>query len=194
MRAAAARISSCVGMSVFLAVAGCSRPDENEAMRQAYRLGEQYHWQEALPLVKPYLLAHPQDPLAHFLWGAAHLHAKQPSLEIAKGELEYALSLLRSSHDLGALRGVMSEAQFEAVIHLKAALIYMRWAHEAMAQAIAPARIDEQLRIALQHVRKGLALDPQSSTLKEMEETLSYLDKPGTEPAKESQPPAKDLV
>ncbi len=179
---------------VALATAGTApgcrdRPDETSLVN-AYHLGEGYRWEEAMPMVRAYLLARPDSAPGHFLWGCCYLHGPAPFLEIARGELEYALVLLHRSHDLGPLGALLREAQFEAQIQLKLALVYMRRAHQAISNGIPPRLVDQQLGNALEHVRLGRALDPGSSTLAEMEQTLSRLGKGTPQPEPRREDPA----
>jgi len=154
------------------ATAGCQHPAGGEILEQAYQLGEQYRWSDAKPLVRAYLLDHPDDAAAHYLWGRCYLHNSTPYLALAEGEFKTALNLFRRNNDLGILAAHFNPAQFEAALHRETARVYMRWVHEAAQQGLPAAFIRTQLKRALDEVRQGRALDPDSTVLKEMEQTL----------------------
>ncbi len=154
---------------------GCRGSGAADALAQAYALGEKYHWQEAMPLVKGYLLAHPEDPAGHFLLGRCYLHNPVPYLMVARGELETALFHLQQAPSPGGLTGIMSTQQLEAAIHRELARTLMRWSREALNARLPQPVVMQSLRQALDEVNKGRALDPESPLLKEMEETLKSL-------------------
>jgi len=164
---------ACVMLAGALcATAGCQRPAGDEILEQAYQLGEQYRWPDAKPLVRAYLLDHPDDAAAHYLWGRCYLHNSTPYLALAEGEFKTALNLFRRNNNLGILAEHFNPSQFEAALHRETARVYMRWIHEAEQQGLPAALVRTRLERALDEVRQGRALDPDSTVLKEMEQTL----------------------
>lgn len=163
----------CLGCTAFSG--GCNRTATDALLKQAYALGEKYQWHEAMPLVKQYLLSHPEDPAGHFLLGRCYLHNAVPHLVMAKGEFETALARLQPSQEQGGLSGILTTNQLGAAIHREMARTMMRWSREAMQAGFPGPIIEEPLRQALDEVEKGLALDPDSQPLKEMAETLKPL-------------------
>ncbi len=163
---------------LLLGFAGCwggCRGPAADALAQAYALGEKYHWQEAMPLVKGHLLSHPEDPAGHFLLGRCYLHHPVPYLMVARGEFETALFRLQQAPSPGGLAGIMTAQQLEAAIHRELARTLMRWSREALNARLPQPAIMQSLRQALDEVNKGRALDPESPLLKEMEDTLKSL-------------------
>jgi hypothetical protein len=154
--------------------AGCGGESEPHpaVLIRALEHGLKHEWDAAQPLIREYLLGHPEDAGAHWLWGCAHLHRKQPWMSIADGEFETALALLRKSGDPGAIRHVVSAGRFEGMIYEKKALIHMRLAHEILAHTMPEHMVRPHLQKALVLVRKGRNADPASRKLREMEETL----------------------
>lgn len=194
------RIQTAGALVLFAAAlcnaAGCQRPAGDDVLIQAYQLGEQYRWPEAKPLIRAYLLDHPDDAPAHYLWGRCYLHNSTPYLALAEGEFKTALNLFRRNHDLGVLAAYLEPQEFEAVLHRETARVYMRWVHEAMQQSMPAPLIRSQLERALDEVRQGRALDPDSKALKEMEQTLEGYFAPSPEPRRMPEPaaPSHDLT
>ncbi|HPO12097.1 MAG TPA: hypothetical protein PLI09_01525 [Candidatus Hydrogenedentes bacterium] len=168
---------------------GCKRTATDTLLKQAFALGEKYQWQEAMPLVKQFLLSHPDDPAGHFLLGRCYLHNASPHLVLAKGEFETALVHLQQTQEHNGLSEILTANQLGAAIHRELARTMMRWSREAMQAGFPGPIIEEPLRHALDEVKKGLELDPDSKPLKEMEETLKPLLEHNSHPGNENSIP-----
>jgi hypothetical protein len=154
---------------------GCETPVEEEVLRQAYQLGLEDRWEEVRPLVRPYVLAHPNDPGAHLLWGLCHSRRLEAWIIIAEGEFGEALDLFDARKEVGALGSLLSPDEFQAVVHCESARTALRSIREGL-KAGAPRRVIKvKLEKAVQHVDTGLRLDPTSHLLQEMKKTLTAL-------------------
>jgi tetratricopeptide (TPR) repeat protein len=177
-----------LGVLLAAAIAGCRGGERHDLIAQAHALGAQWRWEEAQPLVKAYLIQHPEDPSGHFLLGRTYLHQQPPYLTMAEGEFETALALFRKRGDCGGLAEALPGAEFESAVHREIARAQLRWAYEAMRVGIPFSRIRPRLEKALDNVQQGRALTPDSEPLAEMEQLLrAYLEHPDSPP---SPPPA----
>lgn len=157
------------------AMGACGQRGQETPLLRAHQLGEQYRWGEAMPFAKAHLTAHPGDPAGHYLLGRCYLHAPQPYLVMAEGELRTALHGFQRTRSVGGLAPYMSPAQFEAAIYRELARTDLRRAHEAITLNFAPAFIRMHLQRAFDAVQTGRAINPEDAILREMEETLSAL-------------------
>ncbi len=163
-----------------LALGACRGADDRALMAQACALGEEYRWEEAEPLLKRYLLAHPDDASAHFLLGRCYMHRLDPWLANADGEYRTARQLLRRTGTPGYLEEKQPPAQFEATVYREMARVHMRRSREAFTLGVPEAVVQPELGRALEDVERGLALDPDSESLKEMQEALKTYVRPAT--------------
>jgi len=180
------RLTAALAIFSLAAVAGYTVYPKDAPpglMDQAYQLGLQYHWAEAQPLVKQYLLWHPGDASAHFLLGRSYLHQNRPYILAAEGEFNLALRLYEENGQTGALTKFLTPPQFEASIYRELGRLEMRLIYEAERAGLPEPQIQSHIEKALGYVRKGLALDPNSDVLSDMEKTLKEYQKPQPAPA-----------
>ena len=172
------------------AVVGCRRDPGPEQLHLAWQHASDRRVDEALPLVKGYLIAHPRDAAAHYVLGKCYLHRQDVNTTLAKGEFETALHCFDTNPDLGVLTPEMTPDQFRSAVHRDIALALMRAIYEGDGQGLPPSVMFPVLDQALDHVRTGLRLDPASSFLREMEQSLTELrrGRPAPEPPPAPQP------
>lgn len=163
---------------LLVTLGACREPAGDDVLVAAYDLGRDYRGEEARPLVAAYLRDHPDDAGGHFVLGLAYLHCREPYLSMAVGEFEMARYCLHRTGRTGVLGQFMAPDEFEAETHRETAISYLRWTHFAMEQSVPAHMIRPKLELAFDEVQRGLALDPDSQLLKEMEETLSQLLEP----------------
>lgn len=179
----------CVTMA--LVTAGCAKVAEDEVLLHGYALGKADQWDAARPFVREYLLDHPGDAGAHFLWGQCHLHGPTPWLEIARGEFVVTLHLLEETGQPGLLNADFNTKKLTIMAHQELARACFRQIYilaESHGSDVALRRIARQ---ALSHVEKGLTLAPDNQELRDMREELNR--QLGQEPQQQSpprQPPA----
>jgi len=179
---------------VFLAVllcllAACRHTPGKAQIEQAYQHAEAYEWNSVLPLVKQYLIYHPYDAGGHLLLGRCYLEVTPPTLAIADGELQTALALAESGAELGPYAGRMTRDQFIGFIYEKRAKMFMRGYHEGIRMNARSEVLRLQLERSLEQVHRGLAFDPDSPVLQEMEHALLETLAPPEVPPEDFMPP-----
>lgn len=168
----------CAAALLLLAAAlaaGCHRPVEAALLHQAEELYAERAFDQAIPLVRRYLLDHPADPGAHLLLGMCYLHRNPPALTVALGEFETALHYFGEHGGRGALKEPAEDSRFKGLIHQELALAYLRALYHALeAPAPVPAlrRLHEQ---ALANAVRARELHD-TGFLRELEETLRDFD------------------
>lgn len=171
-------------MMVLLLPAGCAKePPTEEMLKTAWEFTETRDFDKAMELARAYLSAHPGSSVGHYVFGKCWLHRPQANTSIAKGEFETALRLLADGEDTGFLEEKMGRPAFEAAIHRDIGLALMRAIYDSLGQGLPPQTVLPVMRLALEHVDKGLALEPESSYLKEMRDTLIRMVPTGPPPA-----------
>ncbi len=150
-----------------LVLAGCASSNDVELFRRALALSQEGRWAEAERFARAYVLKHPDEPGAHYLWGRCVAHPN-PQFALATGEFHTAQQLLLRKGELGLIGTEMTPSEFEAAIYQEMALLHMRWASYALDLEIPEALIYSRFSSALDNARKGLALTPESSFLMEM--------------------------
>lgn len=175
---------------------GCApSPPDDSVLAEAWALGAESRWPEAVPLLKAWLQANPESVAGHFLYGQAYLHVREPRFSVAIGEFRLAKSLVRRAGGLGDLEAFMTESEFEVAFHEKLALAHLRMAYEGIRMGFPDRLIRQQLELSLEETQAGLKLDPQRSFLLELEETLvEELAVPATPPGTPRRPVAQGLV
>ena len=169
-----------VGVAIFLmalpiTMAGCGKRPDDSLVSQAFELSEQRRVNEAIPLIKKYLQTHPDDAVAHYIYGKCWLHRTDAFTTLAKGEFETALALFERNKDLGIFRDKMTPNFFRASLHRDTALALLRAVYEAEGVGVMPPMMMKVLNLAAEHVRKGLLYDPGDAFLMEMKQTLESL-------------------
>lgn len=87
-----------------------------------------YHagkYDEAVPLLKAYLLEHPRDAAAHFYLGRAYLLSDDPWLLAAQGEIKMALACFKANGKVSPILE-FSDEYFELRCHLELAKVLIR--------------------------------------------------------------------
>jgi tetratricopeptide (TPR) repeat protein len=162
------RALSVLGLAV-LALTGCSRDDGSlEDAERVYLAGR---YDEAVPLLKEYLLRHPDDAGAHFYLGSSYLLQDDPWLTLAEGEIETALALFERSGKVSPIPR-FSDTYFELRCYLELAKVYFKLIlflgdNRGSPQWIAmiTERCDEILASARQ-------VDPDAPEVKQLEELI----------------------
>jgi tetratricopeptide (TPR) repeat protein len=157
------------------ALAGCRREAGPEVLQQAWKFAAARMFDEALPLVKEYLVWHPEDAAAHYVLGNCYLHQKEVNTTLARGEFETAMRHFEKRRELGVLAAEMTAELFQSTLHRETALALMRALYEGNGKGIPANMMYPVLDQALQEVREGLRFDPSSGFLKDMESSLEEL-------------------
>jgi len=185
----------CVAVAL-LALPGCGTAPNKELLWDAWQRCEALEYATAMPLVRVYLLRHPRDPVAHYLLGKCYFNYPEPELTLAKGQFDMARFLFDADGNLSALEGVMSASEFQATLHCDTALALMRAVVEADKAGMPQHAALPVLKTAMDHARKGLYHNPDSSFLRELVFSLEImvreLDKPHAPP--EALPPDDHLL
>jgi len=164
-----------IGAAVALLAAfapGCRAQPDASLLAEAWALGDEHRWAEAVPLLKTWLLDHPESVAGHFLYGQAYLHVSAPRFAVAIGQFRLARALADAQDGLGDIAGFLDQRTFRVTYHQKLALAHLRMAYEGMNMRFPDHLIRRQLELSLEEVEAGLALDPDQAFLLEMEETL----------------------
>lgn len=180
---------ACVTLVILMA--GCRKDAPDDVLLRGYAFGKADQWNSARPFVQEYLLDHPADPGAHFLWGQCHLHGPDPSLEIARGEFSVTLFLLAQNDHSGLLNADLDTKKLTIMAHQEMARacfrqIYFLSEHHESAETLRTIASE-----ALRHVEKGLTLAPDVKELQDMRAELNRQlgqDAPAPAPAREPDP------
>lgn len=169
----AAAIRGSVVACVALLLAGCSLwVEEVDPIPGIVEAGEYQAWDEVRPVLKAYLTKHPEDPIAHYLYGLSYLHLQAPQLTLAEGEFLTTLYLLSSSQEFSPERIGVDRNTFAGRVHRKTALGYMRAYREGVQMGFSKRYCIGLLVKANEQVEQGLAADPTSTQLKEYQQFL----------------------
>jgi|GEM_PF-3427311 len=176
---------SCV--TVVLAVTGCPKEAKDDVLLRGYACGKADQWDAARPFVREYLLDHPGDAGAHFLWGQCHLHGPTPWLEIARGEFAVTLQLIEKEGHSGLLNADLDSKKLTIMAHQETARACFRQIYLLAENKESADIIRRIAKEALLHVEKGLSIGPDIQELRDMREELNR--QLGQEP--QSQPPPR---
>lgn len=173
-------VPGCTLSVILLIMAGCmqgclSHSPDHAPLERAWDLCEALQYDAAFPMVREYLLRHPESAMGHYLLGKCYMARQQSELTLAKGEFDTARALFDQREDLEGLDARMTPDQFRAALHCDTALALLRTVYEAERQGIPMNRARPILRNALDHARQGLAYHPESSFLEELTAALSKL-------------------
>lgn len=141
-------------------------------LEDAYAHFAGMRYDQALPLVKDYLVHVPHDPSAHWLLGACYRNLTPPWLTVAEGEFRTAQELFEATGWRGALARFTDDSSLEFELHRGRALAGMQWILEAMDRGLRARYIHDLAEQALGHVERARALAPGDEELAEMEATL----------------------
>src|SRR5690606_8421568 len=138
-------------------LSGCAAPDDPGKELIAIREGGDYQdWDAVRPALRAYLLEHPEDFVAHYLYGLSFLHLGAPQLTFAEGEFLTAQTLLSKTEEFPEDVAGMSREQFTGRLHLKSALVYMRGLREAIQMGLPESYRQNLLEKANEQVEIGL--------------------------------------
>lgn len=166
------------GVAGFLGAAaalmgGCGQAEHDPSqLRQAATIGWQQNWDEARPLIKQYLLEHPDDAVGHYYYGLSYLHNTYPQLTIAEGELLLAQSLLDPDKSHTKEAADMDYFVFKGRLHQKLAMVYLRAIRESLQRNIPYEMTRNLMQKAAEQTDLGLESDPDSDTLKQYRDFL----------------------
>lgn len=154
-------------------LAGCrSDTADDTQLAEAWRLCELENFAAASPLLRDYLVRHPDHPVAHFLLGKCFANRTPVELTRAKGEFDMARYLLETGHYTGVPDASVTSNTFLADTHYETALVLLRTAMEAYKAGIAVQASVGILKTAVEHADKGLQVNPASPPLTELKTTL----------------------
>ena len=171
-----------IGLILLGMVSGCRKAPDTDALRLAWAQVNDRQLGAAIPLIKEYLQYYPNSVAAHYMFGKCYLHRADANTTLAKGEIETALALLDRGNSPEFLTEIYPENKLRAMMHQDAALALMRAIYDASGEGLPEIISLPMIDMALEHVKEGLAEDPESSFLKEMEGTLKSLQHPVATP------------
>ncbi|HDP34283.1 MAG TPA: hypothetical protein ENN29_04140 [Candidatus Hydrogenedentes bacterium] len=176
-------------VAVFGASACGKRPDD-ALLLKAWNHCEALEYNSAFPLVREYLLAHPRNPVAHYLFGKCHQQREKPSLTIAKGQYDMARYLFDLEGDMSILADIMTPSDFQATLHCDTALALLRTVVEAEEAGMPQKTSIPVLRLARDHARKAAYFSPTSFFIRDLAQTLdTMLDRIAPPDTPQHEPP-----
>jgi hypothetical protein len=187
-------------LAVLLAagcLAGCRSDTADDAqLAEAWRLCKAENFAAASPLLRDYLVRHPDRPVAHFLLGKCFANRTPVELTRAKGEFDMARYLLETGHYTGVPGAAVTSDAFLADTHYETALVLLHTAMEAYKAGIAVQASVGILKTALEHADKGLQVNPASPPLTELKTTLERAINQATQysPQQPLSPPAGNAI
>ena len=163
-------------LCVVTVLAGCGTKTGSDTLLKAYDLADSLHWTAAEPYIRSYLLEHPEDPGAHYLWGLYYLHGPDTWPGPAEGEFLFALDLIEREGGAGALGSFLDVPQLATFCHRELARIQLQEIHRELAGKVNRRRLRYHLERALEHVEAALALTPGAEGMEELREALQYYE------------------
>lgn len=163
----------------------CSRPPAaapEDLMSQAEYLVREERWADAIPVLKQYLLSHPEDSGAHFYLGRCWLNVESfngrdgPWLVLAEGELRLARQLFQAGGRRSTIKR-FSDTYFEVICNIERAKVYLRQLtyladHQGRLAGATVQSIVASLRDA---VADAKAVDPDSPDVASLEGILQSI-------------------
>ncbi len=156
-------------------ITGCKGKPSDEKLVEAWTLCENLKYEQAFPIIREYLLHYPDNSVAHYLLGKCYQKREHPALTLAKGELDMARFLFERDRNLSVLGEAMTAEQFQATLHCDTVLILLSTIIEAEEQGMPPEEGTPILRIALEHARKAVELNPESPFIIDLAHTLETM-------------------
>jgi len=195
--------SSCtraVALGLCIVMAGCqgrSEPSPQDLMAQAEFLVREARWADAIPVLKEYLCANPEDSGAHFYLGRCWLNVAEfnnrqgPWLVLAEGELRLAVQLFEQHGRVSTIERFSNE-YFETICHLERAKVYLRQLAFLAGNRgrLAGATAHSVIADLRQAVADAKAIDADSPDVWAFEKLLSSLEEP---PVQRPAEPGKEL-
>ncbi len=170
MAARALRIAAVTAGALLSVHCGRSEP----TLDQAEDLYRNQQYDEAIPVLKEYLLRHPDDAGAHFYLGSSYVLMSDPWLVPAMGELQTALALFERSGRISPIER-FSDTYFELRCHLELAKVLLKqlaYLDDYPASPEIAAAILERCDTILAEVRE---LDPDSPDVRQLDEILTAI-------------------
>jgi len=163
---------TCLVVAGALLAIHCSR--SKPTLSEAENLYREQRYDEAIVVLKDYLLLYPDDPGAHFYLGSSYLLMNDPWLVLAMGELETALALFEQSGKKSPIER-FSDTYFELRCHLELAKVLLKQLmflndHPA-SRSISAAILDRCETI----LAKAREVDPDSPDVRQLEEILTAI-------------------
>lgn len=178
-------------VSLGLLAVGCGAPEPDRALfekaEQLYRDGQ---FQNAIPVLKSYLLTDPDHSGAHLYLGSCYCLGGQ-WMTFARGEIETALTLYERDGKKSTIERFPDE-YFELRCYLELAKITMIQADVALQNpGVVPGGPQKYLRELERIIAKAKEIAPDSADVKNLEElTRGY--RPGSpSPVPQRVPPAE---
>ena len=159
-------------VAVAVLAIGCSRAEPT--LDQAEDLYRDQRYDEAIPVLKGYLLLHPDDAGAHFYLGSSYLLTSDPWLVPAMGELQTAMALFERSGKKSPIER-FSDTYFELRCHLELAKVLLKqlmYLSDYPASPRISAAILERCDAILADARK---VDPESPDVRQLDEILTAI-------------------
>ena len=184
-----ARCASARAFAAALLVlcCGCHRPVDEGLFQRAQLLCQRGQWDEALPLLKLYLLDHPRNAAAHFFLGRCYLLGRRPYFGAAEGEFNVALNLFIQNGRRSPIEG-FSDTYFELRCHLEVAKVYLSVLGYALAVGAAPHAIHEILAKCRRAGENARHVAPDAKEVDELEAHLEQLMRKYVGPAPVQKP------
>lgn len=113
-------------LSAAFLLPACGPVEDTAALKAlGERLCLEGRFEEAVPVLKSYLLKHPDDSGAHFYLGRAYLSMPSPWLMIAQGELDTALLFFNQNAKKSTIER-FSDVYFEQICYLESAKVNLQ--------------------------------------------------------------------
>lgn len=103
----------------------CGPASDENVLGHAEFLCVEERWNEAIPLLKQFLVRHPDHAGAHFYLGRGYLNSDQFRPLLAEGELQTALYLFQRNGRHSSLDR-FSDTHFDLLVRLETAEVYLR--------------------------------------------------------------------
>jgi len=171
--------------SIALVVAGCRQAPPDDLLARADALCKEQKWDDAIPLLKRHLLAHPAAPdgnvAAHFLLGQCYMFGGRLFTGPAEGELRLALRYFLENGKTSPFAEFSNE-YFELRLHLEIAKVHLKRLQAAMATGAPPAVLREILARCKRAADEARQIQPDSNDVKQLDSLLDALIKPAGQP------------
>lgn len=176
--AAFGRFAHGAWLMVALALwpAACDRAPKENLLERAETFCLEGRWDESIPLLKEYLLEHPNDPGAHFYLGRCYFNRTPPYLFASAGEYDTALTQFVKNGRKSTIQRY-GDSFFEFMCIIDAAKIPLRITEVLVESGAAPSEIEPYVRACEAKLEAARAIDPNHQDVKDFERLLEDLRK-----------------
>jgi len=169
-----ARLCLClIAIALWLLLTGCSNVLEDEEVDALFTQGEflclEAQWENARPLLKQFLLHHPNHAGAHFYLGRTYYYSRP---RLAEGEFQTALELFIENGRMSTIERY-GDQYFELICNLESAKVCLLQTDQLIKRGVPPSMMGPTLERASRYVRAAGAVKPGAKDVRILEDAIA---------------------